>query len=367
MKSSRAVFVSIAAVMILAAGCWANGDHDSEVGQGGDNTKQPPTKKLDAGKKPLSPPKPIPGKDSGVNKQPQAKKDLATKTPPPPKKKDAAVKPPPPPPPKKDSGVTKPPLPKATHYKVAAVQYTSGRAAQVKGACTSSTTPDVCALKHLIGIAKGAGAAFVVLPEYGMAKDQKYYESAPKVGSNPGTDAKWPAHLLTKIFSKEASKQKVYLVINLLTFTGAKPNTKKHNTNIAFTPGGSVAAVHHKFKLFGNETKSLTPGNSVVTFGTPLGPMGLLVCADIYGSTSLLQQLAYTKKARVVAFTAYWTVSNSVNWQTNYAKKYGVYLVAANTISSPGMGGGIYDPTGKPLVQKVAGTPSVLVAKIPVK
>ena len=233
MNSTRAVALSIVTVMVLATGCWASGEYDNEVGQGGDNTTKPPAKKPDADvPKPLPPPRPIPKKDTGTNKQAQPKKDLAVKPPPAPQK-DLAVKPPPapkkdlavkpPPPIKKDAAV--PPPPKPTHYKVAAVQYTSGRAAQVKSACTTSATPDVCALKHLIGIAKGAGATFVVLPEYGMAKDQKYYESAPKVGSNPGTDSKWPSNLLIKIFSQEAAKHKVYLVINLLTFTGVSPNT----------------------------------------------------------------------------------------------------------------------------------------------
>ncbi len=335
MSESKRVALCLVGLLFLAAGCWANGDY--EPGTGGveaDSSVQklPPKPKKDAGKKP--PPKP---------------------------KKDSGVKPPPP---KKDKGVKPPP---STHYKVAAVQYSGGYAAAVKASCTKDTTPDVCALKHMIGVAKNAGAKFVVLPEYGFGKDQKYYEGVPKVGSNPGTDAKWPSYLLVKIFSKEAAKHQVYLVINVLTFTGSKPNTKYHNTNIAFTPGGSVAAVHHKFKLFGNETKSLTAGNSVVTFGTPLGPMGLLVCADIYGSAALLQELAYSKKARVVAFTAYWTVSNAVNWQTNYAKKYGVYLIASNNVAGPGYGGGIYDPTGKPLAQKIQNKPSVVIATIPVK
>lgn len=110
--------------------------------------------------------------------------------------------------------------------------------------------------------------------------------------------------------------------------------------------------------MFGDEPKYLTPGNSVVTLGTPLGPIGLLVCADIYGDPALLSQLRYGKKARVVAFTSYWTTPGAVNWQVNYAKKYGVYLIAANTVASPGQGGGVYGPQGQVLVQAIRERPA---------
>lgn len=392
MNRPRAAALFISVLMVLAQGCWASGEYEySWSGAGPDSGIQGPANKPDAGKNRSLPP-PAKKKDSGV-KPPTSNKDAAIKPPPqkvdvgvapPPPKKDSAVQPPlkvdsavQPPPPKKDSGIkppppkldtgSQPPFPLATHYKVAAVQYSSGSAGQVKAACLNNPQPNVCALGHMIGVAAGAGARFVVLPEYAVGNDQKYYEAPPKVGVNPGTDPKWPAGLLTKYFSKQAAKYKVYLVINLLTFTGVKPNTKYHNTNLAFTPGGSVAAVHHKFNLFGEEPKYLTPGNSVVTLGTPLGPMGLLVCADIYGDPALLSQLRYGKKARVVAFTSYWTTSGAVNWQADYAKKYGVYLIAANTLSSPGRGGGIYGPQGQVLAQAIKGTPSIVVAKIPVK
>ena len=321
-----------------------------------------------------------PGKDVGVNKdkgtKPPPKLDKGTKPPP---KLDKGTKPPPKldkgtPPPKLDKGTPPPkldkgvppkldkggPPPKA--YKVAAVQYGSGYASMVSPACASNATPNVCALKAMVAQAKKAGAYFVVLPEYALGKDQKYYEPVPKVGSNPGVDPSWPSTTFIKQFSQTAKQQNVYLVFNVATYSATKVY---HNTLVAFNPGGGVAAVHHKFNLFGNEKNSLTAGSNVTTFKTPLGAMGLLICADIYGSSYLRGKLKNQLGARVVAIASYWTVANSVNWYKKYTSQWNVYGIVANTTHSPGMGGGVYNPSGQPMAQKIQAQPSIVYATIP--
>ena len=355
--SSRKPLVALLAALVALAftlGCGKdNDDYVPGILDGG-----PPPKKDSGNKPPVK-------KDGG--KKPPIKKDGGKPPPPPPPKKDGGT--PPPPPPKKDQGLPPPPPkdfgPPAKAYKVAAVQYGSGYASSIAPGCASNAKPNACALKAMTTAAVKAGAKFVVLPEYGLGKDQKYYEPAPTVGSNPGTSSAWPGTLLIKQFSQTARQHAIYLVFNIATYAGTKPNYNYYNTNIAFDPKGKVVARHFKFNLFGNETKSLTAGNNVTVFDTPLGKMGLLICADIYGSAALRGKLANQLKARVVAISSYWTVSGAVNWYTKYTGSWGVYTIVSNTTHSPGMGGGIYNPAGQPMAQKIQQQPSIVYATIP--
>jgi predicted amidohydrolase len=277
------------------------------------------------------------------------------------------------PPVKKDSGAvdftspvgTLPPLVTTT---VAAIQYSSGQAGLVKAACTSAPVPDICAIKEMVLQARQAGAAFVVTPEYGI--DAGWIEPTPSIGDNPGIDPKWPNKFVLKTFSYQAKQLGITLIINLLTFTGTTSAPKIYNTEIAFGPGGDVVATHFKFNLFGGEVKSLTAGTDVTTsvFSTALGKMGLLICADIYGSTTLRNKLVNTLGARVVAMSSEWTTSNPIpTYFVPFAKKWGVYLIVSNN-SSPqiaGWGGAIIAPSGAIIAQVNKPSPSVLTGTIP--
>jgi predicted amidohydrolase len=256
-----------------------------------------------------------------------------------------------------------PSLPSPT--KVAAVQYGEGQAGNVNSGCATNPAPNLCAIKMMVLQARIEGASFIVTPEYALIPDQEYLEPYPTLGENPGTDTTWPDDLFIKIFSQWAQKLGVYLVINLLTYTGTQANHQIYNTDVAFDSSGTIIGLHRKFELFGNENTSLTPGNDVMVFSTPLGKMGILICADIYGDASLLNKLTNTLDARVIAFSSFWTTSGAVNWQEDFAKNYGVYLIAANTTISPGHGGGIYDPSGNPLAQEIKTKPSIVYADIP--
>ncbi len=247
--------------------------------------------------------------------------------------------------------------------KVAAVQYGQGQAGLVLSSCTKATYPDVCAMEKLTADARAAGAQLVVHSEYGI--DQKYYEPHPQIGENPGTGSVWPADTLIKMFSIIARKMEVYLVFNLLTYEGKKPNTKYFNTQIAYDPTGKVVAMHHKFNLFGKENQSLTPGSDVGVFDTPLGKTGLLICADIYGNSTLLNKLSTTLGAKAVAVSSYWTVNGSVSWYKTYSSKYKVYAVVSNHTHSKGYGGGVYRPDGTPVAETEQTKPNIVYAVLP--
>ena len=381
MKKSWTVGVAfLALVGLVAASCATGTSNEKDDGAvtppPGDTSVTAP--RSDAG---VTPP---PSSDGTFLPQPDAAQQPDTSTPPPPGKDSGT----PNPPPKQDAGTVTPPP--ALTKKVAAIQYASGQAAQVNPACTSDPTPDVCALKGLVGQAVGKKASYVVLPEYGI--DQESYEPMPAIGDNPATDSNWPTDWVLTIFSKLAQQKNIYIVVNLITHSPSNATctadsdcsgngicmksgvcTYLYNTNVAMDNTGKVVGLHRKFNLFGGETSSLTAGSGVTqgVFQTPLGKMGMLICADIYGSTSLNSQLA--SLVDVVLVSSYWTTSNPVDtYYKNYLGKWPYYSVIANTTDAPGYGGGVFK--GNPWAPvstsdtpnpQVAAKPSFVVAPIP--
>ena len=270
-------------------------------------------------------------------------------------------------PPLPDEGTPKPdvtPPPNKAH-KVAAIQYSAGNAPMVNKACAQDATPNVCALTHMVAQAQAAGATLVVLPEYGFGWDQKVYEPDPSVGDNPATNFAWPQMLFISTFARAARQHKIYLVIHLTTQKVGSSPVVAYNTQVAFDPTGKVVGKHHKFNLWDDEPKTLTAGTDVSVFSSPLGNVGLLICADIYGTAALRTKLAKTLKARVVAFSGFWLTAGAPTYQAGFAKTYGVYLVAANTTLGPGQGGGVYDTAGKTMAGTILNTPGIIYATIP--
>jgi predicted amidohydrolase len=378
MKKSFVVEVAFLALLgVLAVGC-ATGTlkektDDAAITPGGDTRVTPPGS--DAGV--------TPGADASFLPQPDAALLPDAGAPPPPPGKDSGT---PNPPPKQDAGTVTPPL----TNKVAAIQYASGQAAQVNPACTGDAMPDVCALKGLVGQAVGKKASYVVLPEYGI--DQDSYEPLPAIGDNPAMDSNWPADWVLTIFSTLAQQKNIYLVVNLITHSPSNATctadsdcsgngycmksgvcTYLYNTSVAMDNTGKVVGLHRKFNLFGGETSSLTAGSGVTqgVFQTPLGKMGMLIGADIYGSTSPNSQLAGL--VDVVLVSSYWTTSNPVDtYYKNYLGKWPYYSVIANTTDAPGYGGGVFK--GNPWAPvstsdtpnpQVAAKPAFVVAPIP--
>ena len=204
-----------------------------------------------------------------------------------------------------------------------------------------------------------------VLMEFQLEDDTLYLEPVPAVGENPATDPSWYEGYQITIFSKHAKRLGAYLVMQVFTYGGTQSNPKYYNTQVAFDDTGKVVAVHHKFNLFGSEPQTYTAGSDVTTFEMEMGTVGLLICADIYGSHSLLNKLSATLDADLVAVSSFWTVSSPWSWYKDYADDYNVYAVVANTTNSPGYGGGVYSPSGSTLAQEASTSPSVVVYDLP--
>ena len=264
--------------------------------------------------------------------------------------------------------------------KVAGVQYGVGNFSTVAGCET-----DVCGLTHYVREAAKQGAKIIVTPEYAAA--QIYAEVSPEIGDSPLTDDRWKAEGIMYGFAKVASEEKVTAIFNVITQVGDGDTAKLYNTQVAVGPDGKILGKHYKFHLFGNETKSLTPGEGAKTnfFDTAAGKIGFLICADIQcvvngvgadcsaAEMKLLQDFV-AEKPDAVFFSAYWTVgqsrgTSSVWWPLNVQKKFAVqtktYVVAANTTFSPGQGGGIFDPQGTILDSSETNAPAIIYGELP--
>lgn len=250
-----------------------------------------------------------------------------------------------------------------TIYRVAAVQYGRGQAQLVDSECASLEYADACAMKKLAEYAHQQGARLIVFPEYSL--EQKNFELQPQIGDLPAEDASLSGSSLIKIYSQIAQELETYIVFNLLTYRGTTTNPEYFNTQVAYDPTGKVVGIHAKFNLFGDEKGSLTAGTDVSVFDTPLGKTGMLICADIYGNSTLLNKLSDTLNAYAVTVSSFWTVDGANQWYKAYAGKYGVYAIVANHTYNSGFGGGVYQPDGFPLVEKLETTPNVVIADIP--
>lgn len=245
---------------------------------------------------------------------------------------------------------------------VAAIQYGEGDFAKVSSSCSDN----YCALSTLVGEAAQKGAKLVVLPEYALG--QKSAERLPAVGARPETDAPFAGSYLSG-FAKLARERALHLVVDLITTPDPKATGPLYNSQVALGPDGAVVGVHHKFNLFGNEKTELTAGTEVSVFDSPLGKVGMMVCADIYAEleiqSPLPRKLSQELGARVVAVSSDWLTASALSTFFFYAKGYKVYAIVANTTAAPGQGGGVWAPNGESLVETKAGLPSVQLAAIP--
>lgn len=260
--------------------------------------------------------------------------------------------------------------PKSQARIVAAIQYAPGDAQLIEPACLNTPRPDLCALKLLITQAHDKGAHIIVTPEY--ATEQPNPILAPSPGDTPATDKRWPKDGALRQMSELAARHGLYLAINLLTQV---PSTnalqliketsgpKTHNTLILLGPQGQVLALHNKFELFSGERFTLSPGRRVNVVSTPLGKLGLLVCADLYGDMRMHHRLTQTEGAEIVLVSASWTAQGAPAWPAAFARDWGVFVASANTTKGPGKGGGIFSPKGKTLAK--GQRPGITLAVLP--
>jgi len=156
-------------------------------------------------------------------------------------------------------------------FKVAAVQMVSEPEVQV----------NLAAAGGLIERAAGEGAKLVALPEYfcllGLHERDKVTVREDD-GHGPIQD----------FLAEAAARNKVWLVGGSAPLTCADPD-KVRNTCLVFDDAGRRVARYDKIHLFGfdlgterfQESRSIEPGNKVVTLDTPFARLGLSICYDL--------------------------------------------------------------------------------------
>jgi len=240
--------------------------------------------------------------------------------------------------------------------RVAAIQFADVDADDVESECDPEDRN--CALEALVLEAAEEGAALVVLPEYGL--DQFDPEELPSKQGAPPDPARAP---IAARFARLAKELQIFLVINLLTASEGS----QRNTQLAFDPNGRVLAWHHKFELFAREKEHLESGNGVTVFDTPFGRVGLLICADMYGTPRKHRRLTHELGARIVAVSTYWTASHAHRWPTAFARDWGVHVVASNAGGGESAGSGVYAPSGTAVASSGQDEWGVVLADIPVR
>jgi deaminated glutathione amidase len=244
-------------------------------------------------------------------------------------------------------------------FKVAAVQMVSEPEVQANLAVAG----------ELIAQAAGEGAQLVALPEYFCILGLRERD---KVAVRE-TDGHGP---IQDFLAQTAARNKVWLVGGSAPLECADPNKVK-NTCLVFDQAGLRVARYDKIHLFGfelgterfQESRTIEPGNEVVTVDAPFGRLGLSICYDLrfpemYRKMGVVDLILVPSSFTATTGKAHWEMLLRARAVENQA-----YVLA------PAQGGHhkngrdtyghsmIIDPWGKVLAV-LAGGPGVIAAEI---
>ncbi|MBI5330386.1 MAG: carbon-nitrogen hydrolase family protein [Betaproteobacteria bacterium] len=153
--------------------------------------------------------------------------------------------------------------------------------AAVQMASGPNVPANLAEAERLIGMAAGAGAKLVALPEYfaimGL-KDTDKVAAAEVFGKGP----------IQKFLAAQAKKHGIWLVGGSVPLACDNPK-KVRNACLVFDDKGKCVARYDKIHLFGldlgnehyKEQTTIEPGDTVVVVDTPFGRVGLSVCYDL--------------------------------------------------------------------------------------
>jgi nitrilase len=161
------------------------------------------------------------------------------------------------------------------------VNSAGGRIAAVQMVSGPDVGPNLEVTARLVAEAADTGAQLVALPEYFaiISGDER-----AKVAIRE-TDGEGP---LQDFLRETAARHGIWLVGGTVPLL-AEAGGKVRNTTLVYDPDGERVARYDKIHLFGfsrgeeryDEAETIEPGDTVVTFESPVGRVGLSVCYDL--------------------------------------------------------------------------------------
>ena len=158
--------------------------------------------------------------------------------------------------------------------------------------------------KEYIQKAVEKGAELIILPEtmdLGWTHPSIYEEACLIPGDR------------SNFFSDLARKHEVYICVGLTE----KENDRIYNTAILIEPSGKIISKHRKINLLDVEVPFYEFGQSLSVINTPLGRIGLNICADNYYESLFLGKSLALMGAQIVISPCAWTVDHFVTEQEN--------------------------------------------------
>lgn len=237
----------------------------------------------------------------------------------------------------------------STQYtKVAVVQWASNYSAPLGDdeAAKNYKKQNISVLEDYIREAASNGAKYIVTPEFGilgypdipdLPSEEDNFRNRddirPYVETVPG-----PA---TEHFSKIAKELRIYIQFGM-----AEKDAETdlyYNTAVTVSPEGEIVGKYRKQHLYQIEEKFLATGNENVSFMTPFGKVGLIICSDIYDDHVMNKYKEMS--LNVLSLSTSWADYNS-GWRyfTKAATWVNAYIFAANHNYFPDSG--IINPNG---------------------
>lgn len=194
-------------------------------------------------------------------------------------------------------------------------------------------------LKEYVREAAASGAEMILTPEFGIVG----YPDQPDLPDEED-NFKSPDEIRPyaeesdgesfRQFSALAKELGVYIHYGLV-IPGEGPDDF-YNAIQVVGPDGSLVAEYYKISLFELENNFLIPGERGVTYESPIGTVGLIVCSDVYSEKALKW---YRDNVQLLALSTSWARYNSgMSAFRRAAMDLNVNLAAANQMYFPDSG-----------------------------
>lgn len=202
-------------------------------------------------------------------------------------------------------------------------------------------------LEKYIREAAANGAKLVITPEFGVLAYPDIPDKPPEEDEFQSPEEikpyveEIPGGKTSQFFSALAKELKIYLHVGLAEVD--VPTGKYYNTVIAFNPDGDIVAKYHKATLFELENQFLTAGTELGIYDSPWGQIGIIICADVYGTFPMNDYLKLNLP--VLALSTSWSSENTgMDTFIGAARSHHSYLLAGNQTYFPDSG--VINPDG---------------------